>query len=112
MGKVTVSIDGTTYDIACDDGQETHLSKLGAYVDKRVMELKAAVASKPDGERMLVMASLVIADELSDAYAELDSLRKADRGVSARLEAEESLADGLEALARRIEVIAERLQGD
>jgi hypothetical protein len=56
------------------------------------------------------MTGLLIADELSDAYAELDDLRKASAGVAALVEAEESLADQVEALAAKIEDIAAKVE--
>ena len=43
MAQVKVSILGRSYEVGCDDGQEAHLSRLGAYVDKRINELVAAV---------------------------------------------------------------------
>jgi len=56
------------------------------------------------------MVSLLMADELSDAYAELDVARTADKGVVALMSAEESLSAYIEDLANRIENIAERLE--
>ena len=110
MAHVTVTINGRKYDIACDDGQEAHLMRLGTYIDKRVGELVAAVGNVGDA-RLLVMVSLLVADELSDAYAEMDQLRKGNSGVAARLEAEEAMGSSLERLAERIEDIAARLEG-
>jgi len=109
MAKVTVTINGRDYEIACDDGQEAHLTRLGAYVDKRIGELVAAVGQAGDA-RLLVMVSLLLADELSDAYSELEVARAADAGATAKLSAEETLAQGIETLAERIENIAERLE--
>ncbi|MEX2310961.1 MAG: cell division protein ZapA, partial [Rhodospirillales bacterium] len=34
MAQVTVTINDRRYNIACDDGQEAHLARLGAYVDR------------------------------------------------------------------------------
>lgn len=109
MAQVSVTINGRKYQIACDDGQEAHLSRLGSYIDKRVGELVAAVGQVGDA-RLLVMASLLIADELSDAYAELKAHKKDDRGPAGAGAAEEAMAERLEALARRIEDIAARLE--
>ncbi|MDD9875887.1 MAG: cell division protein ZapA [Magnetovibrio sp.] len=108
MAQVTVSINGRTYQIACDDGQEAHLTRLGNYIDNRVQELVAAVGQIGDA-RLLVIVSLLIADELSDAYAELNVARSGD-GAAARLEREESLSAALESVAVKIEDIAEALE--
>lgn len=109
MAQVSLTINGRKYQIACDNGQEAHLSRLGAYVDKRVSELAAAVGQIGDA-RLLVMVSLLVADELSDAYAKMEVLRAADKGAAARLEAEETIGANIEKLALRIENIAETLE--
>ena len=109
MAQVTVTINGRDYQVACDDGQEAHLARLGSYVDNRIGELSAAVGQVGDA-RLLVMVSLLLADELSDVYSELEVARAAGAGASAMLKAEESLSANIEELAQRIEDIAERLE--
>ena len=109
MSQVMVTINGRNYQIACDDGQEAHLTRLAAYIDKRVGELVAAVGQVGDA-RLLVMTSLLIADELSDAYSDRDALKDSGGAAAARLEAEESLGTGIEAIAQRIENVAARLE--
>lgn len=106
MAKVAVTINGRKYDIACDDGQEAHLARLAQYVDKRVDELVAAVGQVGDA-RLLVMASLLVADELSEVYTELDTLRNERRSQPAP--AGTGIAD-LDKLSTRLEAIAERLE--
>jgi len=109
MGQVAVEINGRKYQIACDDGQEAHLARLGTYIDNRVDELVAAVGQIGDA-RLLVMVSLLVADELSDAYSELDVARSADDGAAALLNAEDKLSAKMEGLALRIESIAETVE--
>lgn len=109
MAHVTVTINGRQYQVACDDGQEAHLSRLGTYVDNRVRELVAAVGQAGDA-RLLVMVSLLLADELSDAYSELDSIRKKSEGVARIIESEEKVSRALENVAERIEGIAAEIE--
>jgi cell division protein ZapA len=115
VAQLAITINGRTYQIACEEGKETHLQELGAYVDKRVQELVASVGQIGD-TRLLVMAGLLIADELSDVYDELESLRAASTsGASAPASLappfdEEAVARGMEAVAQRIEDIASRLE--
>lgn len=111
MAQVSVEINGRKYQISCDDGQEAHLARLGTYVDNRIGELVAAVGQIGDA-RLLVMVSLLVADELSDAYAELEVARSADDGASAMLLAEEKLSEKMDGLAGRIESIAESVEQD
>lgn len=109
MGQVSVEINGRKYQIACDDGQEAHLVRLGSYIDNRVDELVAAIGQIGDA-RLLVMVSLLVADELSDAYSELEVARSADDGASAMLSADEKLSAKMDGLALRIESIAETVE--
>jgi len=109
MAQVTVTINDRRYNVACDDGQEAHLSRLGGYIDRRVGELVAAVGQIGDA-KLLVMVSLLVADELSDAYAEMETLKSGGKGAAAAAEAEGRLGESLEKLSSRIESIAESLE--
>lgn len=109
MAQVTVTINDRRYNVACDDGQEAHLTRLGAYIDRRVGELVAAVGQIGDA-KLLVMVSLLIADELSDAYAELETLKSGGKGAAAAAAAETRMGESLEKLSERIESIAESLE--
>ena len=57
MGQLAITVNGRSYPIACEEGQEKHLAELGAYVDKRVKDLVASVGQVGD-TRLLVMAGL------------------------------------------------------
>ena len=113
MPQVDVTINGRHYQIACDEGQEDHLSRLAGYVDDRVQELVAAVGQVGD-TRLLVMTSLLVADELSEAYSTL-----AEAGLAPREEGtpaitihdrDAAVAESIEAMAERIETIAAALE--
>ena len=107
MAHVELEINERKYQIACDNGQEEHLKKLGAYIENRVQELVTSIGQAGDS-RLLVMVSLLIADELSESHLELSTLRGED-GAAARQENEEKLSHTIEGLAERIERIAESL---
>lgn len=100
MAQVDVAINGRNYRIACDDGQEDHLRQLAEYVDRRVMELVESVGQIGEA-RLVVMVSLLIADELSESFASLEA---------GDPEAEEKLAQATESVAERIETIAAGLE--
>jgi cell division protein ZapA len=106
MAQVNVTVNGRSYSIACDDGQEAHLVRLSRYVDQRVGELVAAVGQVGEA-RLLLMASLLLADQISDAYSEIK--RMGGKTDDERAADEDSLAEALETLAKRIESIALRL---
>jgi cell division protein ZapA len=107
VAQVGVTINGRTYQIACDDGQEEHLLRLAAYVDKRMSELIAAVG--PVGDmRLLVMTTLILADELSEMADDLDKLR-AERNNGTGID-DAALASSLDTLAEKLESLAERFE--
>ena len=113
MAQVAVTINGREYSIACDDGQEEHLSKLGEYLNSRVSELSATMGQIGDA-RLLIMAGLLVSDELADAFADVSELT--DQIARLQKQApppgvEDSEAKAIEGLAERIEAIAERLEG-
>lgn len=119
MAQVKVKINGRTYEVACDDGQEDHVARLGNYVDTKVVELAAQIGQVGD-TRLLVMAALMIADELSEAYGELEDIRHGRAGMTGRghkgseagpgKDGESRTAEDLQGLAKRIEDIAEGLE--
>jgi len=104
MAVATLTINGRTYEVSCDDGQEGHLQKLAEHVDERVRQLADSVGQVGEA-RLLVMASLLVADELYDAYRQIHLLNEAGTGQGAAGGA----AAALENCAQRIEAIAERL---
>ena len=76
MAQVTVKINGYAYTVACENGQEQHLLDMSREVENRIDSIKAL--GGPTGEgRMLVLAALLMADELHDMGIELATLRSA-----------------------------------
>lgn len=108
MAQVSITLRGRSYQIACDDGQEAHLSRLGRYLDERASQLLQSTGPVSDS-MLLVMVSLLIADELSDAAGELETLRQNGKG-EARVEAEDAVVEAIDSLATRIAGLAEKLE--
>ena len=104
MPQFEVAINGRSYVISCDEGQDQHLSRLAEYVDKRVKELVSSVGQVGEA-RLLVMASLLIADELSET---LTKVRDPNSFISEQFE--EEVANATESIAVRIEHIAAKLE--
>ena len=110
MAQVEVSINGRSYQIACDDGQEAHLVRLGEYIEKRVQELVSAVGQVGDS-RLLVMTLLLIADELAEIHADLKRTSALEEANAFAAELEEKLAGVIDAAAARIEAVTRNLSG-
>lgn len=93
MGEVTLSIAGRMHTIACRDGDELRLERLGELLNRHAEP--AQRASGGNYERTLVLLSLIIADMLDE------NERHPSSGVSPVLL--ENLADRLEAVAATLE---------
>lgn len=117
MGQVKVSINDRSYTVACGDGEEDHVRELAGYINKQVTALAQEVGQVGDA-RLLLMAGLLVADELSDALQktkmleqEIENLTGSRASAMERTrEAEDSLADVLDDAARRIEDLARRIE--
>ena len=107
MPELTVTINGREYQVACDDGQEEHLTKLARYVDTKMGELVGAVGQIGDA-RLLVMTGLLIVDELSDAYRQLEAFDRESAGNGE--DAQQAMTTALQTCAQRIETIAARFE--
>ena len=118
MPHVTVSINGKTYRMACEEGQEEHLLGLAERLNSYVANLKGAFGEIGD-QRLTVMAGITIIDELQEAYrrirsleADIETLRASrDEALGKAYSAESELARQISAIAGRIEAIGGRLAG-
>lgn len=108
MGQVAVTVNGRSYEIACDDGQEDHLVRLARDFDERVRNLVAGIGQVGEA-RLLLMAGLLIADELSDVRAHGDEPPAGDDGARSVRAIEDAISADIDALAQQIEAIASRL---
>ncbi len=113
MGQVAVTINNRLFTVVCDDGQEEHVTELAQYIDDRVGELSASVGQVGDA-RLLLMAGLLVADELSETVGRVEALEakigdiKKSRTDASRTAdgIEAKVADILEGATRRIEDMA------
>ena len=110
MGQVSVTVNGRQYEVGCDDGQEEHLRELAEYVNVRMSEMVEAVGQIGEA-RLLLMTSLLLADELSESRAKQEPSQSVpiEGGDVAADQDRDALGMEIEALADRIEVIAARL---
>lgn len=111
MGQVSIEVNGRSYGIACDDGEEDHIAELGRVLGERVKQLSDAVGQVGDA-RLLVMAGLLLTDELMQSQlVEYPTLGKVDQASNeAAAERIEALAGRIESLAQQAELVAERIE--
>ncbi|MFS2325253.1 MULTISPECIES: cell division protein ZapA [Brucella] len=75
MATVTVTIDGKAYRMACDEGQEEHLSGLADRFDQYVTHLKSSFGEIGD-LRLTVMSGIMVMDELAETQKRVKALEK------------------------------------
>jgi len=118
MAQVTVTIDGKAYRMACEEGQEDHLSALAVRFDQYVGHLRGQFGEIGD-LRLTVMAGIMVMDELSEVEkrlksleAEIDTLRQGrDAVLSDQMRSEEAVASALSEVTAQIQTIVARLNG-
>lgn len=110
MAQVTVHINSRSYSLACEEGEQDHLRELAQYLDGHVTDLKARFGQIGDA-RLLVMASLMIADQFSETLAQVEDLRGQVAGVREGSAEVQSLTSNLEAdTAKSINKLADRIE--
>jgi cell division protein ZapA len=106
MAQVNLDVNGRTYVVGCEDGQEARLRELAAMFDRQVRQVAEDLGQLGE-TRLFLMGALLMADELAELKARLTNVQT-DLGRlqsdHARLEAR--AVSALETAARRIEKLA------
>jgi len=88
MPEIIVNINDQDYAIVCDPGEEDHLKNLGSRIDFKVRELTKRFG-KIGETRLMVMASLLIADEIHELNKKIDNDLTKINSLEAKLESKE-----------------------
>ncbi len=118
MAHVTITINGRSYRMGCDEGQEEEIEGLAIDLDQQIDRFRADFGEVGD-MRLLLMAALEVADELAEMKQrlaaqedEIANLRDADASFSERVSrAETAMATSLDAAAERVERLTASLNG-
>jgi len=116
MPQISVTINGKTFRMACDDGEEERLMGLARRFDGWISELKGAFGEIGD-QRLTVMAGIMATDQLSEAENRLSALkdevaalREAQHTANTSRTAQEGeVARVIDQAAARLEVLADNL---
>jgi cell division protein ZapA len=72
---VDITVNGRRHAVQCGNGEEARVKGLASYIDRKIQEL--AIDGPQIGDaRLMLLASLMIADELSDAYDKIKELEE------------------------------------
>jgi cell division protein ZapA len=98
MSNVTLHIGGRDYTVACDEGQEAHITGLGRVIEGKLQGLAGNAGMSET--RQLLFAALILADELHEVGG-------------GKVAAPEPAFDParLEAIADKLETCATSLEG-
>ncbi len=76
MSEVTLKINQRGYSMSCDPGQEERLEALSDFVNSRLSDIENSGAAKAENH-LLVLTSLVLADEVFELRDEVAALNQA-----------------------------------
>ena len=99
MAMVDLSIAGRTYQVACREGEEESLRSAARLVDAKSREALAGLGTLSEA-RQFLFASLMLADTLLDNRPE----------AAAPPPPDPALANRANAMAQRLEAIADQLE--
>jgi cell division protein ZapA len=101
MGQVTITLNGRTYRLRCGDGEEARVIALAEHVEGKLAGLVAEFGQVGD-ERLLVMAAIMVTDELFDAREKAampSAMLDPETVVAAEIEAHATSSDSPPATA-------------
>lgn len=118
MAQVNVTISGKTYRMACEDGQEEHLTGMAEQLNQSIDQLRARFGEIGD-QRLTVMAAITLADQNAEADRRLQQLRAEVAGleearaavVERQAGVEAEIASAINQMAAQIEALAVRVAG-
>ncbi len=108
MAKVSVTVAGRGYDLACDDGEEAKVAELAALVDRRASQLIDSVGAIDD-RRLFLMVSILLANELQAAHEEPGLGLEGGAGFAEKA-GEQQLAQSIIRAAGDLESLAARIE--
>ena len=103
MAEVNVTIANKQYSISCDEGQEQRVIDLAAQVDGRMHEIAAMGGGATDAH-LLVLNSIMMADELSNA-ANGNAAPQPMNGLTISEEDEAAITSAIDQMAARIDCL-------
>lgn len=109
MGEVNLTINGRNFGVSCDDGQEQRVLDLGHFVDQKMKEIAKAGAANNESH-LLVLTALMMADEIHDLRDNISTLGQQVHQSEAVQHDEVMIAQAIDQMAERIDLIADRIQ--
>lgn len=124
MAEVNLIINGQSYGIACDDGQERRVQQLGQYIDQRLREI-ANGSGATNKAQLMVLTALLLADEVFDLRHNMDQVANENRQLQNAVsndqpqqvvyqgltpQDEQGITSAISKLSARVEKLTKRVQ--
>jgi cell division protein ZapA len=106
MAEIDVTVNGHNYRVACEDSEEDHLMSIADHLNAHATRLANELGQVGE-TRMMLMAGLLVGDELSDA---LDRVEELEKESSAAQSASGVSSEVIGKATKRIESIAARIK--
>jgi cell division protein ZapA len=109
MPQVSIQIANRTFELACGAGEEQRVQELAAYVDEKIGEMRKQMPPGTPEIKLLVFASLLLADESREARG---IAKQAENARATATDSAETLATALEDLiTSRVDKIQKKVSG-
>ncbi len=109
MAQVTITINSREYAVACEDGQEVRIIQLARLLDEKAKLLNLSIGQVNES-MVLVLAGLLLADELSELKKGEKTLAAAPVDNSRLLEFDASLCEEIKSLKNQIISVASSIE--
>lgn len=114
QSNVTVTINGSDYPMACAPGEEDKVKALGERIDSVASQIAAASGSIGES-RLLVMAALILTDQLSEleqkspaSKSQSEALASGPQNGADDSSRDDQMAEMIEQLASRLEALSRK----
>ncbi len=109
MAQVTITINSREYAVACEDGQEVRILQLARLLDEKAKALNLS-AGQVNESMVLVLAGLLLADELSELKKGGKASVAASVDNSRLLDFDASLSEEIKSLKNQIISVASSIE--
>jgi cell division protein ZapA len=109
--KVTLTLNGRNFTVACDEGQEKRVQYLAQYIDQKLRDVSRNAGANNNESYQWLLTSLLLADELLNARENLDQVQMDTKQVDTKSQRQIEIdLSAVQHLTHRIEELAEKLK--
>jgi cell division protein ZapA len=109
--KVTLTLNGRAFTVACDEGEEKRVQYLAQYIDQKMRDVSRTGGAANNETYQWLLTSLMLADELLTAREQLDNSQMDTSQQSVKSQRQTEIdVEAVQHLTQRIEELADQLK--